>query len=815
MKKILLAVALQLLGMAALKAQQISGLVKDEQGAFISNATVSLLKAKDSSVVKLALSQEGNFNFRPSLQDSLLISVSHVGHQTVYSNTFFFDGTNLTLPPLVLNRSKSNLQAVTVAARKKLIDVKADKTILNVEGTINSTGSDALDLLRKLPGISVDNDEKLSVNGKNGVQIYIDGKPMPMNGQELSSYLKSIPSAQIEAIEIIHNPGVSYDASGSAGIINIRLKKNKVMGLNGSVNAGISAAKNGIWENGFSINYRNKRVNAFGTYSGNYGKLESEFELQRVIKDTAFDQRNKIVLKKNNHVFKTGLDYTLSSKSVLGATVNGTFSKPEITNVNTTPITYAPTGEIDKILVARNTTQQNNTNIHSNINYSYKDTSGRTFMINSDYGYYHNKQDQVQPNTFFDATGKNELYRRNYRITSPARIDLYSLKADYEQNVAKGKLGIGAKLGFVKTNNDFSQYSEAGSEWKIDKDRSNNFQYKENVNAAYVNYARELKGLAVQGGLRIEQTNVEGNLSRYKRAGNEYAKEVSTFNRGYIDFFPSITITIAPKSKNQLALAYSRRIDRPVYQDLNPFEYRINEYTYHKGSTDLRPQYTNTVSLTHTFLYKLNTTLSYSHVKDVFGQLVDTAQGVKGYLVNSNIASQYITSLNISYPFQYKAYSLFTNVNTYYSQYRADLGINRTINLSVWAVNIYAQNSYRFGKGWSAEVSGFYSSPSIWQGTMKTSFMWSADAGAQKQILNGNATIKASVSDLFKSMKWSANSHFAGQDVAVAGRYDSRQFKLAFSYRFGNQKLKAAREYRTGLEEESIRAKSSGGLGHQ
>ena len=129
-------------------------------------------------------------------------------------------------------------------------------------------------------------------------------------------------------------------------------------------------------------------------------------------------------------------------------------------------------------------------------------------------------------------------------------------------------------------------------------------------------------------------------------------------------------------------------------------------------------------------------------------------------------------------------------------------------------MNVYAQNSYRFGKGWSAEVSGFFSSPSIWQGTLKTASMWSADAGVQKQILKGKATIKASVSDLFKTMKWSATSNFAGQDVAVAGRSDSRQFKLNFTYRFGNKNVKASRQHKTGLEDETNRVQSSGGLGH-
>ena len=813
MKKILLAIALHLLGLAALNAQ-INGSVKDEQGNAISNATVSLLKAKDSSVVKLELSRDGRFGFSQLAKDSFLISVSYVGHQTFFSHAFTYTGTPITLPAFALTAASSKLEGITIAARKKVLDVKADRMILNVEGTINATGGDALELLRKSPGVSVDNDEKLSVNGKNGVQVYIDNKPTPLNGQDLSTYLKSIPSAQIEAIEIIHNPGAMYEAAGSAGIINIRLKKNKTMGLNGSFNAGISASRNARWEEGISINFRNKKLNAYANYNSNYGRLESEFELNRIIIDTAFNQRTRILLNKNNHVFKTGLDYTLSSRSNMGVMVSGNINAPEVTNSNTTPVSSHRTGVIDKILVAENITRQRNTNINSNVNYMYKDTTGRTLALNADYGYYNNRQDQIQPNTFFDATGKDELYRRNYQIHSPTRIDMYSLKADYEQGFAKGRLAAGGKVGFVKTDNTFNQFLQTGSEWDLDKERSNFFGYRENVNAAYLTYSRDFKVLALQAGIRAEQTNVEGTLRSFKKTGAVYTEETTAFKKEYLDFFPSLTVTLAPQSNNQFALAYSRRIDRPVYQDLNPFEYRINEYHYHKGSIDLRPQYTSTVSLTHTFRYKLNTTLSYSHVKDVFGQLVDTAQGMKGYLVNSNIASQDIASLNISYPFQYKNYSLFTNVNGYYSQYKADFGAGRSINLDVWAVNMYAQNSYRFGKGWSAEVGGFYSSPSIWQGTFKTSSIWSVDGGVQKQILKGNGTIKASVSDVFKTLEWSANSHFAGQEVEVAGRSESRQLRLNFTYRFGNKNLKAARQYKTGLEEESNRAQGSGGLGH-
>ena len=813
MKKILITFSLHLLSFVMAQAQQIKGTVNDERGQALSNATVSLLKANDSSVVKLELSKNGSFSFHQAPQERLLVSVSYAGRQTVYSAPFAYTGETVTLPALVAKELKSELQAITVAARKPVVAVKAGTTVVNVEGTINATGSDALELLRKSPGVMVDKDEQISVNGKNGVQVYIDGRPSPLTAQDLSAYLKSSPSSQIEAIEIISTPSVNYEAAGSAGIINIRLKKSRTIGFNGSVNAGFSASENARWDDGFSINYRNQRLNAFGSYNGGYGRSEMKFSLFRVLKDTAFDQQNKILFKKDNHSFKTGLDYTLSAKSTIGVMVNGSLSNPKTENRSVTPISHYSTGTVDRILVAENSNSQQNNNINTNLNYAYRDSLGRSLMINGDYGNYSLKQSQWQPNYFFDPTGKIERSHQHYRIESPTTINIYSVKADYETNFAKGRLGVGGKSGFVNTDNTFNQYNEADGTVTLDKEQSNFFRYKENVNAAYVKYARAFKGLAIEGGVRAEQTNVTGELKGYKKEGSGFMDNNRRFSKDYLNFFPSVALTIAPKTANQLTLSYSRRIDRPVYKDLNPFEYRINEYAFHKGSTDIRPQYTNTFSLTHTYKFRLNTTLSYSHVKDLFGQIVDTAQGMRGVLVNRNLASQDITNLNVSFPFQYKNYSLFTNVNAYYSNYKANYGAGRNINLDVWAVNFFAQNSFRFGKGWTAEVSGFYTSPTIWQGSLKTSFIWSADAGLQKQVLNGKGSLKASVSDVFNTLEWSANSDFSGQKVWVSGKQETRQFKLAFTYRFGNNKIKEARQLQTGADEESKRVQSATGLG--
>jgi hypothetical protein len=261
----------------------------------------------------------------------------------------------------------------------------------------------------------------------------------------------------------------------------------------------------------------------------------------------------------------------------------------------------------------------------------------------------------------------------------------------------------------------------------------------------------------------------------------------------------------------QWTLNYSRRIDRPAYQDLNPFEFKLDEYTFQKGNTQLRPQYTNSIGLTYMYKFKLTTTLNYSHVTDVFTMLVDTTELSKAFISKKNLATQDIASLNISYPFQYQWYSLFANVNTYYSMYKANFGTGRTVDVNIFATNVYMQQTARFGKGWTGEVSGFFTSPSVWQGTFKTKSIWSVDAGLSKTVLKGNGTVKASVSDIFNTLHWTSTSDFASQFIRASGGFESRQFKLYFTYRFGNTQVKAASQRKTGAEDESKRVGTQGG----
>ncbi len=796
----------------ALFAQQISGSVKDENGKGISGSTVSLLHAKDSSAVKYATSREdGQFLFSAT-DGSYIIGVTHVGHTSSFSKSFSVASENVTVPAITLNKAAADLKNVTVNSKKPIVEVRADKMIVNVEGTINSVGSDALELLRKSPGVLVDKDENISLSGKNGVQIFIDGRPTPLSGKDLSDYLKNLQSAQIEALEIIINPSAKYEAAGNAGIINIRLKKNKSFGTNGSVSAGWGIGTFPKYNSALALNHRNNKINLFGNYNYSRNRNANYMNMYReAINDSLFVGRSDMQFRGKSHGFKAGLDYFLSQKSTLGVIVNGNLADNKFTNLSRTNISYLPAKIPDRLLIADNRNIMSRDNVNANINYRFADTMGRELNIDADYGFYNIHSDQLQPNFTYNASGSTLLGEEIYNMLAPSDIDIYTLKSDYEQNYKKGRLGVGGKISYVKTDNTFDRFNLNGSGKFMEQ--TNNFNYKENINAGYVNYNRQLKGFMIQAGLRVENTNAEGHSKGLRWQNNSYQSFDSTLERNYTDVFPSAAVTFNKNPLNQWNFTYSRRIDRPAYQDLNPFEFRLDKYAFMRGNTELRPQYTNSFAVTNTFKYKLNTTLNYSHVADVFSQLIDIDQNdsSKSFMTKKNLATQDITSLNISYPFQYKSFSSFINVNSYYSHYKANNGPNRKVDIDVFATSVYMQNSLKLATTWTVELSGWYSSPSLWQGTFKSKAMGGIDGGLQKQVLKGKGNIKASVSDIFKTMRWSSTSDYAGQFINVNGGWESRQFKLNMSYRFGNNQVKASRQRKTGLEDENKRVNSGGG----
>lgn len=718
----------------------------------------------------------------------------------------FVLAADTSLPVAAPKRSPENLKAVVITSTRPLITVKADRIVMNVAGTINAIGQNVLELLKKSPGVMVDKDGGLSMSGRNGVQVLIDDKPSPLTGKDLADYLAGLQSAGIETIDIIANPSSKYEAAGNGGIINIHLKKNKAYGTNGMVTAGFNVANYPKYLGGWSLNHRDKNVNLFLNYNYSGGQFASYTDQYRSLPDTIFQQRSANNSYLQRHNIKAGLDYFADSRNTLGIMINSSFSGNTLYTNSNNIISNTATNEVNKVLVSDNNSKGRRDNTTVNLNYHYTDTLGHDFSADADYGAYQIRNNQMQPNLYYDPSGENLLYSYVYSIISPTDIDIYSIKLDYEQNAMKGKLGIGAKSSFVNSYNNFLQSNISGTNSIPDTSRNNNFRYKENINALYLSYSRSFKRVSFQTGLRAENTNITGISGGYKLQDDKYIHYDSTFRRHYTNLFPSAGFTYNPRSAIQWSINYSRRIDRPAYRDLNPFEFKIDDYTSRKGNTGLQPQYTNSIGITHMYKQQLVTTLNYSHVKDVFTVLTDTTDKSKTFITKRNLAFQDIISLNISYPFQYKWYSAFGNINTFYTIYNANFGPGREINLRMLTVNAYVQQTLGLGKGWTGELTTIYTSPAIIQGTFRNKAVWNMDVGIRKAVMKNKGMLQASVSDIFNTSYYRATSTFSGQTLITKNREESRQLKLNFSYRFGSTSIKPLRQHKGGAEEESRRS---------
>lgn len=806
-----LGVALLCLCFNTLLAQKpgtIIGKIIDNNQDPVSFANVILKSGVDSSLVKVEYTlDDGSFRMMSIEPGEYWITVSFVGLNPYSTESFQLDeGQKLEIPLIEMKTGGTDLQEVTVTAEKPLLELKPDKMVLNVEGSINASGSTAFELMRKSPGVMVDNNDNISLLGKSSVQVYIDGKPSPLGGADLAAFLRSIQSTEIESIEIITNPSAKFDAEGNGGIINIRMKKDKRLGANANVNLGYSVGEVAQYNSSVSGNYRNKKMNTFGSFTYNDGRNVNFMNLYREQFGGAFDQNGEMSNAWDSYNFKVGSDFFVSKKSTVGFLVNGFLNDRTGTNNSRTLISKIGAPTVDSILQASTSDVGERNNLNFNLNYKFDNGKGSSVNVDADYGQFRNTGSQLLPNTYLDPSGQNVLFERISANDTPTDIDIYTFKLDYERPLLGGQFGAGGKLALVSTDNTFNFFQVVDGEKILDTDVSNQFEYEENVNAAYFNFSRKLgQKWNISFGLRMEQTNSTGDLTSY------VSQPLNRVDTSYTNFFPSGGISFMPSPKHSFALNYSRRINRPSYQDLNPFELKLDELTFQKGNPFLRPEYANNVQLTYSFNYRLNVSLNYSHTQNLITRITDASSETAAFITWVNLADQYNYSLNISAPMPItKWWSSYTSLTGFNTQNKADYGEGRTVDLNVSTFNIYSQHTFRLPKGWSMELSGWYNSPSAWGGTFEMQSMWNMDFGVQKKLLDGRANLKVSVSDIFKTTNWNGIAAFGPLLMDVNGGWDSRRLRVNFSYLIGNTQVKGARKRKTGLEEEQRRANSGG-----
>ncbi|MEI6411217.1 MAG: TonB-dependent receptor [Bacteroidota bacterium] len=807
MKSFLSLFALLLLGTAAM-AQKISGVVHQADGKFAEFATVTLHAAKDSSIVKGTLTDaNGAYDFQNINAGQYFVKAAMIGGGEQSTPAFEVTNQPKTLETITLKNDATQLAQVTVSARRPPVEVTADKTILNVEGTVNSTGLNALELLRKAPGVTVDNNDNVSVKGKNAVKVMVDGRDVPLDGKDLAALLKGMQASDIANIEIISNPSAKYDAAGNAGIINIKVKKNKALGTNGNFGLegayGITAKAGG----NISLNHRSKHVNLFGAYNKYHGDWHNDNLFYREQNGLVFDQSTKQYNANRYNGYRAGADWYINDKHTVGVLFNGSYDPGDWFSEGTTKIgNLAKPGAVDSILYAKNDIMNSRKDFNGNLNYRFADTSGHSFNVDFDRGAYRIRGESFQPNYYRSAESGALLNTRIYRNNTPTNIDITTLKADYEQRLLKGTLGLGFKVSNVKTDNTFDFFNVIDNQSVKDINVSNRFVYKERTTAGYVNYNRMFaKKLHVQAGLRVENTDYMGDLISENKQNGEKVEN------NYTKLFPSAALTYTINPKLGMNLTYSRRIDRPSYQDLNPFENKLDELTYQKGNPRLRPQFTNSIELSPTFKGYPVMTLGYSHTKDVFTQVLDTTNLRATFITQANLADQqnYTLSLNFPTPIA-KWWEGFVSLTGFHSQFKANFREGFKFEKSYEAFNLYSEQTFKLPKGFSVQLSGWYNSPAFW-GTMRSGRQGAMDLGFQKKLFDGKGDLRLRFGDILNTAGWSGENLFSpGLKMIAHGNWESRTVTLNFSYRFGSAEIKDARQRKTGLDDESKRVKGKG-----
>ncbi|MBC7949374.1 MAG: TonB-dependent receptor [Chitinophagaceae bacterium] len=797
---------------------RITGTIQDGGSKSLPSATITLLKAKDSSSVKFSVANKsGDYEFVDIREGKYLVSVTSVGYDRIFSASFEISAAQpeVNLGVLKMTESAKGLGGVTVTAKRPFIETKIDKTIVNVEASPTSAGATALEVLEKSPGISVDNDGNISLRGKAGVIVMMDGKPTYLSAGDLANLLKNTPASALDQIEIMTNPSARYDASGNSGVINIKTKKGRAGGFNGSIMVGLTTSffetPEGTFyvipksQNSFTFNYRKNKINLFGNYNPNAFRGRNRLEIFRNV----LDQNKNIVgvnevetrfkFGNNNHTVKLGMDYFANKKSTFGVVVSGfTFSGHPTPQTETNR--YDANGNLFSTMISATDNRIKFRNLTTNLNFRHVfDTTGRELGVDFDYIAYDNVSNMLLETSFFNGSGQPNGSQLQLRGHLPSKINIYSFKSDYTHPLKNGRIEAGVKSSFVKNDNVVEYVRWDGAKWVGDS-RSNHFIYDENINAAYLNGNTQVKKWSFQAGLRLENTIAKG----YQVTND------STFKRNFTNLFPSAFVSYALNKTNQLTVSYSRRITRPNYQDLNPFIYFLDSLSYRKGNPFLLPQFTHNIELSHSFKSKLITTLNYNTTKAVISQILKP-DGDLVFLTADNVSKFRNIGIAITAPLPLTKWwnlNLFTNIynNKYDFFYN---GQQMYVSFTSFMVNM--TQMFTFKKGLTAEISGFYRAKGVEQLSINEP-MYVVSFGGQKQVMKGKGTVRLNLRDPFWIQRYRGSTKYDIVDTRVQNRWDNRQVTATFTYRFGKstQQNQPPRRRNSASQDEQNRVGSGG-----
>lgn len=790
-----------ILGFSQERNSKVLGAVIDGNQKVIGSATVTIVKAKDSLTVKFtAADKSGKFSFENLPDGKYLAVVTAVGHEKGFSETFEISATNLAidLKTIQLASQIKNLGNVIITAKKPLVEHKIDRTVVNVEGSVTNAGNTALEVLEKSPGISVDRDGNISLKGKEGVMVLIDGRPTQLGGADLANLLRSMNASQLDQIEIMTNPPAKYDAAGNAGIINIKTKKTKQLGYNGSASVNYGQGLLPKVNESLNFNYRQGKWNLFTNLNHGFRQRSQQLNINRNFIDAAtkdivsnFDQQARMKMQQKSYNAKIGADYFAGKNTTIGIVFSGFSNDNWFANRNTTDILQQSVSTQTKALSESKRTFEN---FSTNLNFrQVLDSNGKELTADFDYITYDGKNRQSLSNYYFDADGHETSKGDTLYGKLPQQINIYSGRVDYTIPLKKGaRFDAGLKSSFVTTNAAAFYDTVFNNVLSPDLARTNGFDYKENINAAYVNLSGPLgKKWSGQLGLRLENTISKGYSYGYSfdETTNNFYPSDTSFDRNYTQLFPTAFLQYKLNEKNTFVMNYGRRIRRPNYQSLNPFIEYLDRYTYQQGNPNLRPQFSHNIELSHSFKGIFNTTLNYSKTTDIIQQTLEQIDSTnQTFARQSNIASQrqFGIAMNTNIPVT-KWWRANMYVNVYNNLFEGMIN-NTFVSLDATVLSLNGSQQFTLNKKLTAEISGWFRTGGI-EGVFVTRPMGGLNVGFSQLVIKGKGTIRLSVNDLLWSQRFRASSKYGTVDVKINERGDSRVVNLGLTYRFSKGKI--------------------------
>jgi hypothetical protein len=797
------------------KKDKISGKVTDDKGVNMAYAIVKLFAYPDTVAIHTVQTNvDGDFFFDQIKQGDYTLAITMTGYKRQKMAKFHYVDNELKLPVINLETDTKQLKQVTIQSKKPYVERKVDKTVLNVDGSIVSAGSTVLEVLEKAPGVTVDRqNDQIKLNNKSGITVMIDGKTNFLSGTDVTTLLSNISSNQVATIELITNPSSKYDAAGNAGIINIKLKKNKTFGTNGSLSLNTGEGiqpdfPSDMYRAGLSLSLNNrvKKWNVFGTAAFN---RKVNFNIINVKRTTltsnlasAFDQNFERQMKGFAYMGKLGADYYLSDKTVMGIMVDANAIHSNLDNTSKLTIK-----EMQSNLETSNSVNQlayskspvSNLTANFNVKTDF-DKDGRSLTFDVDYSRFSNSKNENFDAEYFNNSGTLSKITA-LRNHTDANINVIAAKTDYTLPVSKTlKFEIGLKSSYVVTHNDLLSEQLTSGAWINDLGKSNGFIYKENINAAYTNFAKEWKMWQLQLGLRAEHTHSNGNSVTTN-------KEVE---RNYISLFPTVFINQKLNDKQNINYSFSRRVDRPNYQQLNPFVFYMDPYALDEGNPYLKPQFTYNFEMGYNYK-EVSFNLSYADTRDLITQISQQNEVTRVVnVIRKNLGRAQNYSANLYVPINIgKIWKMQNNFSLYYSKFDDDNLEGAKYVANKMAYNFNSSQTFLLPQNFTLELSFWLNSPSIHGVEETTITQYAVNAGIQKSLMNKKLKIRLSMDDIFLTNHWEGRLQYQNVNLNVVNRYLSRRAAFTVNYNFGNQQVKSARKRNTATDDIKNRAGSN------